>query len=105
MEENNRGLAQRLMDLEECALALMETTSNPEQKKSLSDLCDTLSDVSNRLIRENLKASAREYQEVAEGLESASVACREAIKDVNSIQTALNALAGAADLAARIAIA
>jgi flagellin-specific chaperone FliS len=103
-DNNSKGPAQKLIDLQEDIVALLRMTSDPEQRKQLSDLRKKYSAESRRLIAANLNASAQEYQQAAAGLETTALACREAIDRVNSVQTAINALAGALELVAKIAV-
>lgn len=103
-DSNSKGPAQKLIDLQQEFLALQRATSDPEQRKQLSDLRKNCSAESRRLISVNLKTSAKEYEEAATGLEAASIACREAIDDVNCVQSAIHSLASAVELVSKIGI-
>jgi len=104
MAEKPRGLARRLMDLQREALRLYDATKDTEERRQLLEYCDTLAEQSNRIIDANLNAATEEYRKVTTGIEDASEATREAIKDVKSTQAAINAIAKLVDLASKFAV-
>ena len=90
------------MDLEEEIIALIVETSDQAQRKELSKWRKAIAKEAGRLIDANLDAATREYRETATGITKAAQATRRAIQKVNSVQTAINALARVVDFAGKL---
>lgn len=100
-----KGLGQQLMDAMEKTLALQKATNDPAERKELSAVRKKLSAEAGRLIDLALDAATEEYQAAAAGLEEACELADKGIQGVNSVRDGIDALAQAADLVSKVAIA
>lgn len=102
-KKKKRGLAQRLMDLEEQALTLHDSTTNPAERRELLELAGQLSAEASRLIDLKLSSSTRKYAAATRGLDAACEATQEEIEKVDNVRGAIAKISAALELVCKIA--